>query len=330
MAVNFTAHRDSPTTSIVCTDTSSFGTIWSWSWSIFSSISGTFGSTTQNPTFTGISASAGFNISLTLINTLGESTSLTQVFNTAGVSNGVISFTSSPDPAVFLSSYTLTDTSSGSPLSWLWNGSGGYTSNTFTYSSFNGNYGNLEAWNSASVHSHLGSTSIGYLSYSVPYINFTYNDTRPTGVPVSIYYSHGEVSLTTVYGNPTFTWDFGDGNTQSGTHSSYSDMDTSHSYSTPGTKTITLTMTWPTFGPVTQTHTTIITSTAVAAFSVSGAGASSGSPQVTGTPVTFIDQSTGSPGTWLWDFGDGNTSTSQNPTHSYSASGTYTVSLTVS
>lgn len=32
---------------------------------------------------------------------------------------------------------------------------------------------------------------------------------------------------------------------------------------------------------------------------------------------------------WLWDFGDGNTSNEQNPTHAYSVAGLYTVSLTV-
>jgi uncharacterized membrane protein len=33
---------------------------------------------------------------------------------------------------------------------------------------------------------------------------------------------------------------------------------------------------------------------------------------------------------WSWNFGDGGTSTNQNPTHNYSTNGTYTVSLTVS
>jgi len=32
---------------------------------------------------------------------------------------------------------------------------------------------------------------------------------------------------------------------------------------------------------------------------------------------------------WLWNFGDGSTSTAQNPSHTYMAAGTYTVSLTV-
>lgn len=43
----------------------------------------------------------------------------------------------------------------------------------------------------------------------------------------------------------------------------------------------------------------------------------------------FTDLSTGAPTNWAWDFGDGNTSTDQNPTHFYGASGTYNVILTV-
>ena len=31
---------------------------------------------------------------------------------------------------------------------------------------------------------------------------------------------------------------------------------------------------------------------------------------------------------WSWDFGDGNGSTAQNPSHTYAADGTYTVTLT--
>ena len=44
--------------------------------------------------------------------------------------------------------------------------------------------------------------------------------------------------------------------------------------------------------------------------------------------VTFTDESLYNPTSWSWDFGDGNTSTAQNPAHTYSAAGTYTVSLT--
>lgn len=53
-----------------------------------------------------------------------------------------------------------------------------------------------------------------------------------------------------------------------------------------------------------------------------------------GTDGLFTDASTfTSPataiGSWAWDFGDGGTSTLQNPTHQYASAGTYTVGLTV-
>ncbi len=49
--------------------------------------------------------------------------------------------------------------------------------------------------------------------------------------------------------------------------------------------------------------------------------------------VQFTDQSTpgsSSIASWLWDFGDGGTSTLQNPSHTYAVPGAYAVSLTVS
>jgi PKD repeat protein len=45
-------------------------------------------------------------------------------------------------------------------------------------------------------------------------------------------------------------------------------------------------------------------------------------------PIQFTDLSTGS-ASWFWDFGDGTTSTEQNPIHTYAVPGTYTVTLTV-
>lgn len=50
----------------------------------------------------------------------------------------------------------------------------------------------------------------------------------------------------------------------------------------------------------------------------------------TNLTYTFTDASTGSPISWQWNFGDGNTDTIQNPVHTYTANGTYTVTLTVS
>jgi C1A family cysteine protease len=46
----------------------------------------------------------------------------------------------------------------------------------------------------------------------------------------------------------------------------------------------------------------------------------------TGT-IQFTDASKNSPTTWLWNFGDGSTSTLQNPSHTYATNGTYSVTL---
>jgi len=46
--------------------------------------------------------------------------------------------------------------------------------------------------------------------------------------------------------------------------------------------------------------------------------------------INFVDQTTNGANSWLWNFGDGNTSTAQNPTHTYQNDGVYTVVLTVS
>ena len=50
-------------------------------------------------------------------------------------------------------------------------------------------------------------------------------------------------------------------------------------------------------------------------------------------PIQFTDHSTSPPGTsitsWHWDFGDGGTSTQQNPLHTYTNTGFYTVTLQI-
>ncbi len=43
--------------------------------------------------------------------------------------------------------------------------------------------------------------------------------------------------------------------------------------------------------------------------------------------VTFSDTSSGGPTSWMWNFGDGNTSPLQNPVHIYTVGGLYTVTL---
>ena len=48
-----------------------------------------------------------------------------------------------------------------------------------------------------------------------------------------------------------------------------------------------------------------------------------------GNSISFSDFSSNVPTIWAWDFGDGSTSNQQNPSHTYLAAGSFTVSLTV-
>jgi hypothetical protein len=49
-----------------------------------------------------------------------------------------------------------------------------------------------------------------------------------------------------------------------------------------------------------------------------------------GEDVSFIDDSSGDPTSWQWNFGDGEISQEQNPTHAYTTAGSKTVTLVVS
>jgi PKD repeat protein len=62
---------------------------------------------------------------------------------------------------------------------------------------------------------------------------------------------------------------------------------------------------------------------------IAGFAATSSSEGNAPLNVSFMDQSAGSPSSWLWTFGDGTSSDEQNPAHLYSYPGTYDVTLTV-
>ncbi|RME28019.1 MAG: PKD domain-containing protein, partial [Candidatus Zixiibacteriota bacterium] len=117
----------------------------------------------------------------------------------------------------------------------------------------------------------------------------------------------------------SYVWDFGDGSTTTGAA-------TSHIYAQQGNYTVGVTVT-DSYGlsSLTTTTATILDTAPVASFSMDK---NSGSPPLT---VTFTDASTAYDGitSWNWDFGDGNSSTNQNPLHTFASAGNYTVTLTV-
>ncbi|MDW5549989.1 PKD domain-containing protein, partial [Methanosarcina sp.] len=97
-----------------------------------------------------------------------------------------------------------------------------------------------------------------------------------------------------------------------------------HKYSKAGTYTVNLTVKNAAgSNTVTKTEHIKVTAKPVANFTSS---ATSGKAPIN---IKFTDTSTGKPAVWKWSFGDGTSSTQQNPTHKYSKAGTYTVILTV-
>jgi len=118
-----------------------------------------------------------------------------------------------------------------------------------------------------------------------------------------------------------WSWEFGDGATSSETNPS-------HTYDAPGVYTVTLTVSTED-GSDCETKADYITVNAILPTADFFGRPTAGDGPVT---VAFFDAST--PGTsavtgWAWDFGDGATSTEQNPSHTYTSAGAFAVSLTV-
>ncbi len=117
-------------------------------------------------------------------------------------------------------------------------------------------------------------------------------------------------------GGLTYEWFFGDGTTSTL-------QNPSHTYSSTGTYDVKLVVT-DQFGCTD----TIFKSSYIQAGS-SGSAYVPPPPTSGCSPLTaqFQDNTAGST-SWLWDFGDGTTSNIQNPSHTYTSNGVYTVSLT--
>ena len=149
----------------------------------------------------------------------------------------------------------------------------------------------------------------------VPVSNFSFTN-NCSGDPIQF----SDISNVTGSTLSAWSWDFGDGNMDSS-------QSPAHQFINNGTYNVTLTVSTPSncTASITQ-QITINTNIPTVQFS---------SPNVCdGITMTFTDQSTGAPfSNWSWDFNDpvssSDTSNLQNPSHTFSAPGTFLVSLTV-
>jgi PKD repeat protein len=289
----------------------STGSITSWSW--------TFGdggsSTAQNPSHQYTSAGI-YTVSLTVTGPGGSDgeTKTDYITVTDPIPPPVAEFAGSPTSGEAPLTVNFTDQSTGQITSWSWTfGDGGtstaqnpshqYTSaGTFTVSLTVTGPGGSD-----------GETKTNYITVTGPPPPVAAFSGSPTSgcAPLTVGFTDESTGDIT-----SWSWTFGDGGTSTA-------QSPSHQYNSAGTYTVTLTVTGP-GGSDSETKTNYITVTGapVAAFT--------GSPTSGDVPLTvsFTDQSTGGATSWSWTFGDGGTSTAQNPTHEYTAVGTYTVTLT--
>lgn len=136
-----------------------------------------------------------------------------------------------------------------------------------------------------------------------PVADFSFVSSGPTA---------GFTDLST--GGTSWAWTFGDGGTSPL-------QNPAHTYAAPGTYNVCLSAS-DTCGIDNICYTVTITCAGppIADFSWMDAGAGI---------VNFTDGSSGFTSTYVWDFGDGGSSTAASPSHNYAAPGTYTVCVTV-
>jgi PKD repeat protein len=223
-------------------------------------------------------------------------------------------FAGTPRAGGFPLTVSFTDLSQGEPTSWTWNFGDGTTSTlenpTHTYTS-PGSY-TVTLTVADATGTVRTATLADYVTVEPLAAGFTATPTSG-GAPLAVAFTDSST------GDPTaWSWNFGDGTTST-------DRNPTKIYATPGTYSVTLTVTGKD-GVATNTTTQSGYITALPLTADFAASPISGpAPFAT----TFTDRTIGTPTAWSWDFGDGASSTVQNPSHTYAEPGRYTVTLTV-
>jgi PKD repeat protein len=296
----------------------STGSPTSWKW-YFSD--GTT-STDQNPVHT-FSKPGLYSVSLAASNTIGSS-SMTKsnfIYVTNSLNAPVAAFSANQTSGSAPLKVSFNANSTGSATSWQW---------------YFGEYGtNTTDQNPVHTYYHPGLYTViltarnawGSVSVSKPNYIYVKNDFSVPVAAFSASPTSGNAPLNVSFtdastGSPTlWKWYFSDGTNST-------DQNPVHTFSKPGLYFVTLTA-GNGGGSSSVTKSSYIAvsnsiNTPVAAFSASP---TSGSAPLN---VSFTDASTGSPTSWKWYFSDGTTSTDQNPVHTFSKPGLYSVSLAAS
>ena len=161
------------------------------------------------------------------------------------------------------------------------------------------------------VGSATNSATTEVVIYPMPTANFTFT-TVCAGNPTQF----TSTSTTNPAGQniQNYQWDFGDGQTGTGANPT-------HTYTTASTYTVTLTVSCGGHCTAQKTQQVTVNAQPVANFTFTTV--------CQGTATQFTSNSTGQIQSYNWNFGDGQTGSGQNVSHTYAQPGTYTVTLTV-
>jgi len=148
-------------------------------------------------------------------------------------------------------------------------------------------------------------------------LDFAWNKLPPCQ-SLTIQFNNTSTVNAGAFGPQTFVWDYGDGSAPDTTNKLPPRV---HSYAQPGNYVVTLYLIDPLFcnAPTSISKTIRINPTVTAQFETPPAGC---------IPYEAVFNNTSLAGTdFIWDFGDGQTSTEENPTHLYPTPGDYPVVL---
>jgi PKD repeat protein len=325
---NFTG---SPTTgpaplAVSFTDNSTFSpTIWNWSFGEWNNIDQGI-STSRDPGHTYTSPGT-YTVTLTAQNAYsGDTYSRTGYITVTGAAPVVADFSGTPLSGPAPLTVNFADASTGSPTGRLW---------TFgSYSPADGGVSAIQdpshTYGSAGIYTvtltanttESSNTTVktGYITVLPPGTDpitaaFTADPPLTGDAPLTVGFHDASTGLPDAW-----VWSFGDGGTSVS-------RNPDHTYTTAGAYTVTLTamngsvlntISVPGYVTVTSVDTPVVANFANA------------TPRTGPVPLAmqFTDTSAGGPVAWLWSFGDGGTSTDQNPSHTYAATGSYAVTLT--
>jgi parallel beta-helix repeat protein len=291
-----------------------------------SSVSWNFGDETAAVTGTPVShrfintgtSAQTFTVTLTATNANGTSTKTGTIkVNPVSVVKPVADFTVSPSSGGnTATTYTFTDNSTNAPTNWTWNFGDGQNATgknvTHKFAAAKTYTVTLTAGNSAGSSTATKSVVVGTAA-AKPVASFTISPT--SGISTS---TTCTFTSTSTNSPSTLTWKFGDGGTASGSK-------VTHKFAKAGKITATLTVSNSAGSSTASKTVSVAAVKPVASFTYSPTTVKKGAT------ITFTSSSTNYPTALKWTFADnGATSTASKPTHVFSKTGSFRVTLVAS